>query len=124
LVQLRRITPQLDELGYRLIGISPDKPERLRETGTKYKLHYRLLSDKTMNAARSFGIAFQIVDKPPEYYQKLERASGEQHYQLPVPAIFIVGTDHTIKFEHIDPNFKARLDPDVILTAAKAMLGK
>jgi len=75
-----------------------------------------------MAAARSFGIAFQIVDKPPDYYDKLERASGEQHYQLPVPAVFIVGIDHTIKFEHIDPNFKIRLDPTVILAAAETML--
>ena len=77
-----------------------------------------------MVAAQSFGVAFQIVDKPPDYYEKLERASGEQHYQLPVPAVFIVGIDNTIKFEHIDPNFKVRLDPDVILTVAKAMLNK
>ncbi len=75
-----------------------------------------------MTAARSFGIAFLVVDKPPDYYVKLERASGETHAQLPVPAVFVVGTDNTIKFEHIDPNFKVRLDPDVILTVAKAML--
>jgi hypothetical protein len=37
---------------------------------------------------------------------------------------FLVGTDNTIKFEHIDPNFKVRLEPDVILAAAEAMLNK
>jgi peroxiredoxin len=94
------------------------------ETTTKYKLRYRLLSDKSMTAARSFGIAFRVVDKPPDYYVKLERASGETHAQLPVPAVFLVGTDNTIKFEHIDPNFKVRLEPDVILAAAKATLNK
>jgi len=121
LVQLRNITPQLAELGYQIIGISPDKPAILRETLAQYNLQFQLLSDKTMAAARSFGIAFQIVDKPPDYYHKLERASGERHYQLPVPAVFIVGTDHIIKFEHIDPNFKIRLNPVVILAAAKTL---
>ena len=122
MVQLRQIRSQLDEMGYQIIAISPDKPEILGQTMTKYKLRYRLLSDKTMAAARCFGIAFQIVDKPPDYYEKLERASGERHYQLPVPAIFVLGIDHTIKFEHIDPDFKSRLDPDVILAAAKTLL--
>ena len=65
-----------------------------------------------------------MVDKPPDYYVKLERASGETHAQLPVPAVFVVGTDNTIKFEHIDPNFKVRLEPDVILAAAEAVLNK
>jgi len=108
-------------MGYQIIGISPDKPEILAETALKYKVQYRLLSDKTMIAARSFGVAFQVVDKPPDYYVKLERASGEPHAQLPVPAVFIIGTDNTIKFEHIDPNFKVRLDPNVILSIAKTM---
>lgn len=104
------------------MAISPDKPDVVSETVTKYKLQYRLLSDQTMAAARSFGIAFQVVDKPPDYYEKLERASGEKHYQLPVPAVFIVDTDNIIKIEHIDPNFKVRLAPGVILAAAEAML--
>jgi hypothetical protein len=77
-----------------------------------------------MTAARAFGIAFLVVDKPPDYYVKLERASEETHAQLPVPAVFLVGKENTIKFEHIDPNFKARLEPDVILAAARAMLNK
>ena len=124
MVQLRKITPQLEEMGYQIVGISPDKPEIVAETTTKYKLQYRLLSDKSMSVARSFGIAFRVVDKPPDYYVKLERASGETHAQLPVPAVFLVGTDNTVKFEHIDPNFKARLDPDVILAAAKAMINR
>ena len=106
------------------MGISPDKPDILSETAAKYRLQFRLLSDKTMAAARSFGIAFQVVDKPPDYYVKLERASGETHAQLPVPAVFVVGTDNTIKFEHIDPNFKVRLEPGVILAAAETMLNK
>ena len=50
--------------------------------------------------------------------------SGETHAQLPVPAVFVVVSDNTIKFEYADPSFKVRLEPDVILAAAEAMVNK
>ncbi|MGH2569205.1 MAG: hypothetical protein ACRDGA_12785, partial [Bacteroidota bacterium] len=50
----------------------------------------------------------------------LEDASGESHHLLPVPAVFIVGTDGVIRFSYVNPNYRVRIDPDVLLAAAKA----
>ncbi|MGA9575264.1 MAG: hypothetical protein WBS20_15095, partial [Lysobacterales bacterium] len=50
----------------------------------------------------------------------LEKASGENHHVLPAPATFIIGTDGVINFAYINPNYKVRLHPDVLLAAAKA----
>lgn len=79
-----------------------------------------------MVASKAFGLAFKVAETTVEQYKKggidLENASGEKHHLLPVPAVFIVGTDGIIKFEYINPNYKVRLDPDVLLAAAKAAL--
>jgi peroxiredoxin len=102
------------------VGISPDKPEHLRNTISKYQLGFALLFDRTMAASKAFGVAFNVVDKDEDYYAKLERASGETHYMLPVPAVFIVGTDGVIKFQYVDPNYRVRLDPELLIAAARS----
>lgn len=124
--QLQKIEPSLIELGYQIIAISPDRPEKFRESIEKHKLSYLLLSDSKMNGAQAFGLVFKVDEKALEQYKKygvdLEDASGEKHHLLPVPAVFVVGTDGIVKFEYVNPNYKVRLDPDVLLAAAKAAL--
>ena len=126
LKQLVEVESKLLALGYQLLAISTDKPEKLQETLTKDKLNYTLLSDSKMIACSAFGIAFkveeQLVQKYKGYDIDLEAASGEKHHLLPVPSVFIVGTDGIIKFSYVNPNYKVRLDSDVMLAAAKAAL--
>jgi len=126
LKQLVEVESKLLALGYQLFAISTDKPEKLQETLAKDKLNYTLLSDSKMIGCSAFGIAFkveeQLVQKYKSYNIDLEVASGETHHLLPVPSVFIVGTDGIIKFSYVNPNYKVRLDPDVMLAAAKAAL--
>ncbi len=121
MVQLRQNTTALRELGYQIVAISADKPERLQETITKYRLGFTLLFDSGLVASQGFGIAFHVVGRDDAYYTKLENASGETHYMLPVPAVFIVGTDGIIKFQYVDPNYRVRLDPELLIAAAKSV---
>lgn len=124
--ELQKIEPQLKQMGYQIISVSPDRPERLRQSIEKHGLSYRLLSDSAMTAARAFGIAFTLDAKTLEQYKgygvDLEEASGEKHHALPVPSVFILGVDGTIKFEYVNPDYKVRLDPAVLLAAARAAL--
>ena len=123
---IAKIDPRLRELGYQIVAVSPDKPEKLRASLDKGKLTYTLLSDSKMDAARAFGIAFKVddatLDKHKTHGIDLTEASGETHHLLPVPSVFILGTDGVIRFEYVNPNYKVRLDPEVLLAAAKAAL--
>jgi len=125
--QLQDIWPQVRELGYQVIGISPDRPSRLRETIEKLGLEYELLSDTRMTGARALGIAFQADRKTLEQHRtaglSLEEWSGEKHHMLLVPAVFIVGADGTIKFEYVNPNHAVRPTPELLLAAARMTLG-
>ncbi|MFC1958844.1 redoxin domain-containing protein, partial [Chloroflexota bacterium] len=122
---MQDLKPQLTQLGYQLIAISPDRPAKSDETIQKHKLDYQLLSDSKMIGARAFSLAFQVSKEALEqddFGTKLEDASGEKHHLLPVPSTFIVGTDGIIKFEYINPDHRMRLNPDLLLAAAKATL--
>lgn len=126
LSQIRKIHPQLISMGYQLIAVSADRAEKLAETKQKDSLDYTLLSDSKTTAAQALGLAFRVEESTVERYKKnkmdLEEASGEQHHLLPVPAAFIVGMDGIIKFEYVNPNYRVRVDPEVLLAAARSAL--
>lgn len=121
------MAPQLKDLGYQIITINPDRPTKLRETVAQNNFDFTFLSDSKLAAARAFGLAFKVDDPTvARYWEKfkidLEDASGEKHHLLPVPAVFITGTDGTIKFAYINPQYKVRPPADLVLAMAKAAL--
>jgi peroxiredoxin len=124
MAQLLPIAQQIKDLGFQIIAISPDRPAKLTETIDKHQMGYTLLSDSTMAAAKAFGIAFKLdeptLGKYAEYGINLDEASGQSHHLLPVPSVFVVGTDGIIKFEYVNPDYKIRIPPDVLLAAVKA----
>ena len=104
--------------------ISPDHPDKIKETIDSHHFSHLFLSDSKVAAAIAFGIAFQVdsetLEMFVEYDIDLNAASGENHHILPVPAVFIVKSDGTIRFEYVNPDFTERLSSDILLAAAKA----
>jgi len=121
--QLQEIEAKIIKAGFQIIAISPDRPAKLKESIDKHKMNYLLLSDSNMAGAKAFGIAFRLEDATIKKYDKygidLVGASGEKHYSLPVPAVFVIGTDGIIKFGYINPNYKVRLDANILLSVLK-----
>lgn len=117
---LQEIEPSLKKMGYQVIAISTDSPEKLKETMTKDKLSYTLLSDADLTLAKQFGIAFRA---PEAYHKMLPVTSGGKNVDklLPVPSVFIVSKKGVIRFEHIDPNFKERLSPELLISVATSL---
>ncbi len=123
---MRETEQVLVDLGYELIFISADRAEKLAPYLAEKDLSYTLLADNDLVAARSFGIAFRVSD---EYFSRLlehdidiEEASGRTHHALPVPATFIIGTDGIIDFQYLNPDYKVRIHPDILVAAARASL--
>ena len=124
LAELRLAEKQLKEMGFSIWFISIDKPEFLLESLDDPDIGYSLYSDSSLSATRAFGLAFRVDDELNERYLSydidLEKASGETHHVLPAPATYIIGMDGLINFAYINPDYKVRLHPDVLLAAAKA----
>ncbi|MBM7070632.1 AhpC/TSA family protein [Shewanella sp. 202IG2-18] len=130
--QLQGIQPKLIEMGFQLVGISPDSPEKLRKSMTKNKLDYMLLSDSDNKAAQAFGVAFYTSKKVtaryarvPDLKEKLvDIGNGDMRIILPVPAIFLSDKSGLIHFQYVNPNFRVRAEPELLLTAAKLVADK
>lgn len=117
--------PQIKELGAELVGISPDSTESSKENVTKNSIPFPILSDSDVAAAKAFGLAFRVDDDTLVKYKKfgidLEKASGQQHHTLPVPAVFIIDKSGKIAFAHSDPDYRQRLDVERIISELKKL---
>lgn len=124
LSELRVVENQLRQMGFDIWFISIDKPELLLASLDDPDIGYTIYSDSSLEATRAFGLAFRVNDGLVEKYLgygiDLEKASGENHHVLPAPATYIIGTDGIINFAYVNPNYKVRLHPDVLLAAARA----
>lgn len=121
--QLRDIEAQIQTNGYQIIAASADRPGKLSGTVDENKLHYRLVSDADQSAAKAFGLAFRVDDHTNERYKgygiDLEEASGKPHHILPVPAVYLIGKDGLITFSYVNPNYRVRLAPQILLAAVE-----
>lgn len=117
---LQEIKGTLDTLGYQLIAVSTDKPELLTKSVATQQLGYTLLSDADGKFAAAMGIAFKA---PPAYQKFLPQTTDgfDKDLILPVPAVFVVNRQSEIRFEYIEPNFKERVDPKLLLVVAKQL---
>lgn len=78
--------------------------DKLNETKERLSLGFPLASDPDLAASRRLGIVF----------------GKEGGRKLPVPAVFLVGTDGKILFSFVHPDYSVRLDPDILIAAARA----
>ena len=96
---------QLDSLGFEMIAIAPDPPEKLAEVRDRVGLAFALLSDVDFEAAKAYGVAF----------------TNNRNRSLPVPSLFVIAPNRKIQFQYVNPNYRARIDSDVLVTMARAV---
>lgn len=123
---LQEIKPQIDSLGFELIAITPDDFTHLDSSITRVgDLEYKLFSDKNCNAINAFGIGWKIDDKlyakyKNKYNMDIEWWTGTTTHILPVPSVFII-SDGKIQYQHVDPVYKKRLSPIVLLSMLESI---
>ena len=118
-LQLNRI----DELGASLVAVSPETPDNALCTKEKNDLAFEVLSDVGNRVARQFGIVFQLpVELRPIYAGfgiDITKANGDETFELPIPATYLIGTDRRIKKAFVEFDYTQRLDPEEVIAALR-----
>jgi len=121
--ELIKAYPEIKELGAEMVGISPDSVESSQANVEKNNIGFSILSDADVSAAKAFGLAFKVDDATVTKYKgfgiDLEKASGQPHHALPIPAVYIVDKTGTIVFAHSNPDYRQRLDAKKIVEELK-----
>ena len=124
--QLRESVPALQEMGYQLLAISPDKPEQLRDMDKDANLGYQLLSDENVAVGEAFGLRFKLTQRYIDHVvsvQGPEKDLGKQNmgYML-TPGAFVLDTNGVIKFAYVNNNYTVRVGQQALLDAARDAL--
>ncbi|KAA1177191.1 AhpC/TSA family protein [Rhizobium tropici] len=121
----QEILPQIQSYGAKLIAISPELPDQYLTTAEQNALAFDVLSDLGNRVARSFGIVFTLPEELRAAMiangKALPGINGDESWELPVPATFVIDTNATAVLAHIDVDYRNRLEPDEIVAALKSL---
>jgi peroxiredoxin len=116
---LQRTLPEIKSLGAELVTISPQLPDNSLSTTEKLALEFEVLSDVGNKVAKDFGLVFKLSDKMQEIYKNfgidLPTANGDQSFELPIPATYVIAQNSIIQFAFVDADYTNRLDPEAIV---------
>ncbi|XOV79852.1 MAG: peroxiredoxin-like family protein [Aestuariibacter sp.] len=126
LAELRNAEEKIIELGYQIVAISPDSPQRLQEQALSSEFDVTLLSDSNLDTIADFGLGFFLDDRTAMRYQdklgvQFVALDGTSKVALPVPAVYVVDTDGLIHFQYVNPNYKVRVSPELLYQATKVL---
>ena len=119
------ILPQITALGARLVAISPQLPDGSLSTAEANALTFDVLSDAGNSAARSFGLVYALPEELRQALRSNNKAlpgiNGDDSWELPVPATYVVAPDASVALAYIDVDYRSRLEPDAIIATLKTL---
>ncbi len=120
--------PEISALGARLAAISPEHPDGSLTPEEVDRLTFEVLSDAGNRVARQFGLVYRLDqearDLVTELGVDLAASNGDESWELPVPATFIVAPDRRIVFASADPDYRRRADPADVVMALDALAAR
>ncbi len=125
LAGLKDIEKPLTKAGYQILAVSPQSLAQLNEQKLEETFAARLLSDASLSALNGFGISYYVDAETAKKYDSYNIAltndsSGKP--VLPAPAVFIVDKQGVVQFSYVNPDYKVRPSPKLILAAAEALV--
>lgn len=120
--QLRELQQNLKEFkarGATLAALSVDTVENSAATQKKNDLGFSILSDPKANILGLYNLKLELdnetLKKYKEYGINIEKASGEKHHQIAVPAVFIIDKKGVIRWSYVNLDYKTRAKVSDIL---------
>ena len=116
---LQERLPEIEDLGATLVAIAPELPTKAEATQEKNELTYDVLSDVGNDLSKKFGLVFTLAEEIRELYQTMgidvPAYNGDDSFELPIPATYVVGSDGVVLKAFADPDHTKRLDVEDIL---------
>ncbi|WP_240928390.1 peroxiredoxin-like family protein [Thalassoroseus pseudoceratinae] len=129
-IQLRAMQQSLDKIenaGAKLVVLTPELPEKAKETAAANDLDIVALHDEGNALARKYGLVFQLPETIiPAYRDKLKlpEYNGNDAMELPLAATYVIDTSGTITYAFLDADYKKRAEPADVIDAVKAAAQK
>jgi peroxiredoxin len=117
------IVPEIEQAGATLLAISPQTVKQSFFMHDQHKLRFPLLSDAGNQVARQCGLTYRVPEYQAEVYRRafvnLPFTNGDESWELPIPATYILDHDGTVLYASADEDYTARPEPDDIVAALR-----
>lgn len=108
--------PALRDRGVPLVALSPQLPDRLRDIKQRHGLPFPVATDADNRLARLLGISFQPDDRPsPLPPGWIGEVTGSGSWELPQPALLLVGPGRVVRWLHVSPDWLDRPESEAVL---------
>ncbi|HWG51272.1 MAG TPA: peroxiredoxin-like family protein [Candidatus Acidoferrales bacterium] len=118
LAALREHHSAIAAAGASLAAVSPQTQKHSYMTRDMHKLRFHVLSDPGNQTAGKFGLVWRLSLELQSMYQsimtKLPGYNGDENWDLPMPATYIVQPDGKISFAWVDVDWRERPEPEQI----------
>ena len=122
---MQEVYGQVKELGGSIVAISPQLNKYTKQVVKKHELTFPVLADKDNHYAEELGLNFALPEKLKEQYVgfgiDLERFNGNDTWELPMPARFLVDTRGVIIGTEVHPDHTIRPEPSDIVDFLKSL---
>lgn len=116
----QEILKDIHNKGAQLVAITPEIPDETLSTTDKLNLEFEILTDSSNELAKQFGIVFSLENEMKDIYNgfgiDLKATQGNENYELPVPATYVVDQNGVITLAHIDVDYTTRMEPEEVLS--------
>ena len=122
---LQQRLADIEACGARLIAVSPELPDASLSHAEKLELGFDVLSDPGNLVAERYGLVMTVHETLRPLYRQwgidLPAANGDESFQLPVPATFVIDCSAIICASHVDKDYTKRMEPDAIIEVLQAI---
>ncbi len=108
--------------GIKIFALCPEKSNYLQNFNLRNNFGYKLIRDKNNKIARLFGIEYKMPEIMAKEYEgiiDIKDINGIDNFRLPVTATYLINSDGVIIYSHIDPDYRNRTEPAIILSMVK-----
>lgn len=121
----QRALPEIREAGAKLIAVSPQTPDASLTTKEKDELEFTVLSDVGGKVAHHYDLVFKLQDYLIDLYKQsgldVPAHNGNDTWELPKPATFVIDQHGTIVFAHVDSDYRNRTEPSEVIKIVKGL---
>lgn len=121
--EYQNLQDQFKSVNTNIIAISAELPVLTTDTSKKNHISYPILTDLDAVFMQKIGIVFTLSKEAKKDFEgfgmDFKSIQGNDYYQLPVPAIYLIDRNFQIVYRHFEEDYMTRLEPSTLLSKIK-----
>jgi len=113
-----------EQAGAEILAITGEKPEHFGKSGPDLQqLSFPVLFDDGFAVMKQYGIVYELTPELAKFYKDkgldLAEANGTEQATLPMPSVYVLRPDGSIKAAWVEVDHTVRPEIDEVLDAVK-----